>query len=120
MVLFWLDVTAYAVSTLVATALALIALSAGLERALNRYFALFALAAVGWTGGAIAVRLTLWLQRGNTALLGQLSTLSYALLGPLLLLFTTHYVGRRTRWTDLAGALGLAMAAVISVPLADY
>jgi PAS domain S-box-containing protein len=117
MVLFWLDVTAYAVSTLVATALALIALSAGLERALNRYFALFALAAVGWTGGAIAVRLTLWLQRGNTALLGQLSTLSYALLGPLLLLFTTHYVGRRTRWTDLAGALGLAMAAVISVPL---
>jgi PAS domain S-box-containing protein len=117
MVLLWLDVTAYAVSTVIAVALALIALGAGLQVARNRFFALFSLAAASWTGGATVVRLTLWLERGDTALVGQLSTLSYAFLGPLLLMFTTHYVERNTGWTDLAGALGLAMTAVMSVPL---
>jgi PAS domain S-box-containing protein len=117
MVLFWLDVTAYAASTVVAVALALMAAGAGLKRPLNRCFALFSLAAAGWTGGAMALRLSLWVERGDTALLSQMSTLAYVLLGPLLLLFTTRYVESRTRWTDLAGAIGLAMTAVTSVPL---
>lgn len=116
-VLFWLDVTAYTVSTVIAIALALMVLGSGPKRTLNRLFALFALVAAAWTAFALLLRLMLWLERGTTALIGDLAALAFVLLGPLLFLFTTYYVVRRTRWTDGAAILGLVLTAVIAVPL---
>jgi PAS domain S-box-containing protein len=115
---FWLDVTAYSVSAAIAITLTLMALGAGTRRVtLNHSFAFFTLTAAAWAALMVLLRLALWLHRGNPALLGELAALAFILLGPALLLFTTRYVGRRTRQTDLAALVGIAAFALIALPI---
>jgi PAS domain S-box-containing protein len=115
--LFGLDTVAYGISTLIACALALMVLGFESRRALNRLFALFALAAACWTATAMFLRLALWFERGTPSSLGELSALAFLLLGPPLLAFTTRYVDRRSLWDDAAAVLGLGITFAVALPL---
>ncbi len=112
---FWLDTAAYGLSTVIAAGLALIVLASEPRRALNCFFALFALLEAVWACCALLLRLSLWLRVGNTALMLELSTLAFALMGPALLLFTARYIGRRTLWLDLAAVLGTLITLSLAV-----
>ncbi len=115
--LFWLDIIAYTISTLLATALGLMVLGFGPKRALNRLFALFALMEALCAVFSLLLRLSLWLERGNPLLLLELDVLFTALIGPLLLAFAARYVGRRSRLTDLSVVMGLLATGAFSFPL---
>ena len=116
-VLFWLDVAAYGISTVVATALALMVLAAGSSRSVNRRFAAFAMAEAVWAACSFFLRISLWASKGNPLLLLELATLSFALMGPFLLMFTVRYVGRPARRADGVASLGFLATAVLSIPL---
>jgi len=116
-ILFWLDVAALSISVLTAASLSLTVMGSGPGRALNRSFALFSLLEATWAVSSLLLHLTLWLEIGNPLFLGELATWVIALMGPSLLMFTVHFLGRRTRRTDLAAILGLAVVAVLGVPL---
>ena len=115
--IFWLDITALSMSAVLAASLALIALGSGPKRVLNCSFALFTLAEASWAVFSILLRLALWLNRGNPLILGELATLTMALMGPSLLIFGARFVGRRTRQTDQVAILGLAVIAALAIPL---
>jgi GAF domain-containing protein len=115
--LFWLDSIAYGISTVLAAAMMLMALATAPKRALNRLFALFALAEAVWAMSSLLMRMAMWQQAGNPTFLLELATLALTLMGPLLLSFTVRYVGRDTYWANLFTALGLVIVAVVSVPL---
>ncbi|MCP4537347.1 MAG: GAF domain-containing protein [Chloroflexi bacterium] len=120
---FWLDLAAYAISTVIATALALTVLGAEMRRALNRLFALFLLAEAAWAISCLLLRIALSLQIGNPAALLELTTAIFALMGPLLLLFTVRYVSdptdavNRIRQANLTATIGLAVVTILLVPL---
>ena len=118
--LFWLDVAALSVSLVIAAALALMVSGFGLGPALNRSFVALALTHVAWAIFSLLMRLTLWLEKGNPLFMSELITLSFALTGICLLIFTVLYLGRQTRWTDLAAVVGLAMVALLCAPLFRY
>jgi hypothetical protein len=115
--LFWLDVTALGISAVIATSLALMVVGSGLRHALNRSFAFFALMEAAWAVLSLLLCLSLWLGKGNPLLLSELVVLTFSLMGPFLLMFTTRYIDRRTRQNDLVAALGLVAMAILSVPL---
>jgi PAS domain S-box-containing protein len=118
--LYWLDVAALGTSLLISSSLALMVLGFGPGRALNRRFALFAALQAVWAGFSLLLRLSLWLERGNPQLFGELATLSLSLMGIALLLFAVRYVRYRARWADLAAALGLVAIAGLSIPLFQH
>lgn len=113
--LFWMDVTALSVSALISTSLMLIVLGSGPRRTLNRFFAVFVMAGAVYAVSALLMRLALWLDVGNPLLLLKVATLGFVLMGPLLLMFTIHYLDRRRSWADLAATLGLTTMAVLSI-----
>ncbi|MEE8389971.1 MAG: PAS domain S-box protein, partial [Anaerolineae bacterium] len=115
--LFWLDIATLSVCTVVAASLALMVLGAGPRRALNRAFTIFVLIEATWAVLAIFLRVSLWLEMGNPALLLELDALATILMGPFLLMFTVRYLGRRARRADLAAIVGLVVMVVLCVPL---
>ncbi len=115
--LFWLDVSVYGLSAMLAVSITWTVLSVAPQRSLNRLFALFTLMASAWTGLACVLRLALWLGRGNVPLLSELSGFAFGLMGPLLLMFAARYVGRSTRWVDIWAGTGLLAMAAIVIPL---
>ena len=115
--LFWLDVTASSISAVIATALLLLVLGSEPRRALNRSFALFALAMAVAALLSVLTYLALQLDVDKPSLLVELSYLAQVAMGILLLMFTVRYLDRRTRRADLAVGLGLAIAAALCVPL---
>jgi len=118
--LFWLDIIFLGISTVAATALALIALGAGITSGLNRSFAVFALMEAAWALLSIMLRLSLWLAAGNPLLLIELATLAFGLMGPSLFIFTAHYVKQRSHKTDLITILGVVFIAILTVPLFQH
>jgi len=120
-IMFWIDVGALSLSTVLACSLTLIAIGFGPRRALNRTFSLFTLLQALWAVASLLLRLALWLERGNPTFLSELATLSIALMGPILLVFATRYL-RDTRDPApfrivLATHLGLAAVAILAIPL---
>jgi len=115
--LYWIDIVALCSSAVVAIALILTVLGTGMKRSLNQSFALFAAMEAFWAVSSLLLRLSLWLDRGNALLLAELAAMGIALMGITLLGFSVRYVGRPTRWPDIAALLGLAFVAAISVPL---
>lgn len=118
--LFWLDLAALGTSLLISTWLALMVLGFGPGRALNRCFALFAASQAAWAGFSLLLRLSLWLERGDPPLFGELAALSLSLMGIALLTFAVRYVGYQTRWADLAAVLGLVLTLLLSIPLFQH
>ena len=115
--LFWLDVIALCIATVLATSLTLMVLGAGASRLLNRIFTLYTLLSATAAVFNLLLRLTLWLKIGNPLLMTELVTLVVSVMGPVLLIFTVRYLGRRTRQNDIAAGIGLAVLALASVPL---
>ncbi|NOZ21471.1 MAG: PAS domain S-box protein [Planctomycetes bacterium] len=115
--LFWLEVGLLSFSAVIAASLVLVVVGAGPRRPLNLCFALFLLAEACASVFDLLLHLALWLGRGNPPLLIELCALSYILAGPLLLMFTVRYVGRRGRLADAMSALGLVIAAFLCIPL---
>ncbi len=79
--------------------------------------ALFAATGAFWAVSSLLLRLSLWLDRGNALLLAELATMGIVLMGITLLSFSLRYVGRPTRWPDIAALMGLAFVAAIALPL---
>lgn len=119
-ILFWVDVVAYAISVVIASALAMMVLGTATRRALNYLFALFALAEAVWALSSLLLRMTLWLERGNPNLMLELATIAFALMGPLLLMFTIRSVERHAGWIDAIAGLGIAVTAALAVPLFQH
>jgi hypothetical protein len=115
--LFWLDIIALCIATVLAASLTLMVLEAGANRRLNLIFALYTLLSAALAVFNVLLRLTLWLKIGNPLLMVELVTLTVSVMGPVLLLLTVHYLGRRTRQNDIAVGIGLAILAVASIPL---
>jgi PAS domain S-box-containing protein len=118
--LFWIDIAALSASTVLAVSLVLMVLGADPRRARNRAFAAFTLTEALWAGTSLALRLALWIERGNPLFLSELMSLAFALMGPLLLWFTARYLGRPTAKTDLVAGGGLATIIAISIPLFSH
>lgn len=116
----WLDIVALSISTVLATALALMVLGVGPERILNRLFALFALTEACWAILSLLLSLALWLGKGDPLFISELATLFFSVMGPLLFLFTAHYVGLRRLWTHGVVALGMAIIVGLSFLLFDH
>ncbi len=126
-ILFWVDVAALCVSTIILTSLALVVVGVRLRRELHQAFALFSLAGGIWAGAALALRLALWLnsivpagQEYNTSLSLELTGLSLSLMANFSARFAVSYLARRSRWTDLFLNFGLLLALVLSIPLFNH
>jgi signal transduction histidine kinase len=117
MFFFWLDITALAISALVISALLMLALASGIRKPLNYSFAHFAAAQAVWVIVSLLLRLSLWFDRGDPVLLAEIVSLALSLAGPLLLLFTSRYVGHHTRALSAAAIAGVIAMAILSVPL---
>jgi PAS domain S-box-containing protein len=76
----------------------------------------YALMAV-WALIALSLKFSLWLGFGNPHVLGELSVLSFSLLGPAALAFAVRYVQARPRGANAAVLAGVAAMALLAVPL---
>jgi PAS domain S-box-containing protein len=101
----------------IAVSLTLTVLAMGPRHTLNHLFAIFTLVVAIWATASFFMVMTSWLEVGGLALALEVATLAFVLLGPLLLLFAARYVNRRSRWTDLGALAGLAVLAMLSIPL---
>jgi signal transduction histidine kinase len=115
--IFWVDIGAYIISTVVAVSLTLTVLAIGPKHTLNRFFALFTLVEALWAAFSFLLLMASWLGASSSALVLELTVLAFTLLGPLLLPFAGRYVNRHSRWIDLAAVLGLVVTGGLSVPL---
>lgn len=118
--LLWLDIAALSFCVVISISLAMIAVGLGPKVALNRCFALFALSQAAWGAFSIGLRLVLWLELDRSLLLLELATLSYALMGPCLLMFTLRYLGRPTLMANRVAVLGLTNIALVGIPLFEH
>jgi PAS domain S-box-containing protein len=116
--LFWLDVGAYLLSAVLALVLTLLALGSAPRRWLSRYFACYTLSTAAFAALAALLRLSLWLERGDAELFGQLATFAFMLSGPALLLFAAHYVELSSRRVTAAAAAGFLWSCGFALPMA--
>jgi anti-anti-sigma regulatory factor len=115
--LFWLEIAVYGITTVIASSLALTVVGVGPKQGLNRSFALFMLVEAVSAIIRFLFRLDTEFGLGVPLPLMELVALMLVLRGPLLMLFTTFYVGRRTRRTDLIVGLGLAVVFIFGFSL---
>ena len=115
--LFWLDAAALGFCALIGASLLITTLGAGTRWLLSISFAVFTALMAVWAVVALALKFTLGLGFGNPRLWGELSVLSFSLLGPAVLAFAVRYVQARTRAANLAVLAGLAAMAALAVPL---
>jgi len=114
-ILFWIDIIGLCLSIIITGSLTLLVMGVDPKNQVNRSFGFFTGTIAVWTGAALLLRLSLWLEPVLPT--GQFMPNSYmwlktaAILVPLMcifsLMFTTAYLDRRTRRTDLAIAFGL-------------
>jgi PAS domain S-box-containing protein len=123
--LFWVDIAALCVSTVVMLSLGLIAVGAGIRQERNRCFAFFSLVGGGWSVSALILRFSLWLELSQPAGLAsggapfwlEMTALLIGLMTNFATRVTVLFLGRRTRWTDMILNIGLALVVLFSVPL---
>jgi PAS domain S-box-containing protein len=118
--LFWVDIVFLCFAAVIATALTMIALGAGIRSGLNLSFAIFTLIEAAWAMASVGLRLALWLNVGNPVWLGELTALTFSLMGPALFVFTTYYVKRQSRKTNLAAIVGVIAIAILAIPLFQH
>ncbi len=111
--LSWLDIVASAISAVIATALVLVVLGADAKRAVNIFFGLFALAGAAWAAMRPIVVITEAMNNDSASKLWQeQSAFSFGVMSVCLFFFTVLYINRRSRWTDLFGAIGVLLLIV--------
>jgi len=114
-ILFWIDIIGLSTSILIAGSLTLLVVGVDPKNKVNRSFAYFTGAIAIWAVSALLLRMSLWLEPiveanlflPNTYLWLKSATVSVALFCVFSLMFTVTYLDRRTRYTDVAIALGL-------------
>ncbi|HET6486022.1 MAG TPA: GAF domain-containing protein, partial [Spirochaetia bacterium] len=111
------DLTSFGLSLMVSTSLALIVAGGDLRSPLNRSFLLFALLETAWAVLSLLLRLALWLGQGAPEHLLWGGTLSFALMGPLLLLFAARQARLRSRWATYVAIAAVALIAAAAYPL---
>jgi|GEM_PF-929885 len=116
-VLLWMDLVSLGISLIVSAALAALALGVRSRRPINYAFIALILTEAAWATLAMFLRFSLLLEIGNPTRLLELTALALSLTGPLLLLFTTRYLGRPTRRLDAVVAVGIAAMALLCIPL---
>ncbi|MBW1812303.1 MAG: response regulator [Deltaproteobacteria bacterium] len=115
--LFWVDIIGLSLSILIAGSLTILVVGVDPKNKVNRSFGYFTGSIFMWTGSALLLRISLWLdpviQTGlflpNTHLWLKIAAVSVALICILSLMFTVTYLDRRTRYTDFAIALGFLL-----------
>ncbi|MBN1698180.1 MAG: PAS domain S-box protein [Spirochaetales bacterium] len=115
--LFWLDIAALSVSTVVACAIFLLIIISNPRLSHNRYFAGFVFSVAGWTICGLLLRLSLWIGKGNPHLLLNIGIFFICLTGSLLLLFTTRYLSVKSVIIDICAYAGFIILAVYAIPL---
>ena len=93
-----LDITGMSLSLVLSSALALTVGGSGFRKAINRSFVIFAVMESGWAVTSLLLRLSLWFHQGNPQVLLEEASAFFALMGPFLLLFSSHFVNVRRRW----------------------
>jgi len=114
---FWLDVSVYALTAIVAMSLSLIVLGAAPPHTSGRFFTLFTLCVALWTASGFAMRILLFLGVDALKFWGEVSIFFFLLLGPALLLFTPRYVEHSTHWADRVSLVCLLLILVHIWPL---
>jgi PAS domain S-box-containing protein len=123
------DICSLSLSVVFSFGLVLIVGGAGMRRPPNRNFVFFALAQAAWAATSLLMRLLLWFSSGRPELMLDLATVSFALMGPSLLLFAARYMRLRggwPTWTSLALSAGivahlapLLAGKLVSAPVLD-
>ena len=106
--LYWIEVIVYGITAVVAGSLALTVVGAGPKQGINRSFALFMLAEAVSAMPRLFLRLDRGLGLGIPLPLAELVFLTIPLRGPLLMMFVTSYIGRRTRRNPVGAFKALA------------
>jgi hypothetical protein len=115
--LFWVDIIGLCISILIAGSLTLLIIGVDPRNQVNRSFGLFTGTMAMWTGAALLLRLSLWLEPvlptglflPNPYLWLVIATVSVPLICIVSLMFTVTYLNLRTRWTDLIIVSGLLL-----------
>ncbi len=88
---FWVNIGAWGIVTIIALALVLVVLSAGVRRISNFYFVIFNLMQAFSAVCAALDALVLWLERGNPTVLLELNTLGACFACIFLMMFAVRY-----------------------------
>ena len=115
--LFWIDTTIFFFSMIVSASLTFLVFVIDPRNKVNIFFSLFTLSAAVWSGGALLMRLSLWTGFGNPDFLGEIATMGFLYLGVLLLLFSNHFLNRRSRFIDIIVIAGLSISILVAFPL---
>lgn len=112
--LFWIDIAAYGFASIMAGSLTLMILSVGRGTSLSRLFALFTLLEAVSAMTAIILRITLSFTVGDPQFWLHLSAITFCLMGPVLLMFTSRYTGRNNKYLDLLSGIGIIVILTLS------
>ena len=115
--LLTLDICALGLSVTLSLSLVMIVGGAGIRRRLNRDFAVFALMETAWAVTSLVLRVSLWFRVGDAPVFLETATLSFALMGPFLLLFVARYLKIEGRWPAIAASAVVVASAALSIPL---
>jgi GAF domain-containing protein len=118
--LFWVEIGAYTLAAVSALALAMMVLSTGPRRTLNRLFALFVTLESVWAVSAVLLRLLLWLEMGNPTFWLELAAIALNAMGIILPMFAIRYVDRPTRRADFLVGLGFLALVGLSIPTFNH
>ncbi len=118
--LFWIEIGAYTLAAVSALALAMMVLSTGPRRTLNRLFALFVTLESVWAVSAVLLRLLLWLEMGNPTFWLELAAIALNAMGIILPMFAIRYVDRSTRRADFLVGLGFLALVGLSIPTFNH
>jgi len=121
--LFWIDIAGLCISILVTGSLTLLVMGVDPKNPVNFSFGLFTGIIAVWTISALFLRLSLWLEPIlptaifliNTNFWLRLATIFIALTCIFSLMFTVTFLGRRTRWSDLALTFGFLVVIALLV-----
>ncbi|MBN1410970.1 MAG: response regulator [Spirochaetales bacterium] len=115
-VLFWIDITVYAIAASIAMALSFFIISLDLRNRLNIFFSLFALAVCLWSAFSLVLRFSLWLKMGNSDFFGEFSLFTFICVPQLLLLFANYFVQKNSRLINVLCILGFVVNLSYLVP----
>lgn len=120
---FWVNIGAWGIVTILALALVMVVLSAGVRRVSNVYFVLFNLMQALSAVNAALSALILWLERGNPVLPVELNTLGACFACVFLLMFAVRFFEFAPRTLFIARIVSvvcLMMCILLVVPLFQH
>jgi len=112
-----LDVGALFLTIALAVGTSLSVLGSGVDKGVNRRFALFSLSIAAWAACALLMKFQMRFRSGDCLSAAEWHLFFVGIEGPLFLLFAVRYVDGRSRKLDVLAAGFLAASAVSAIPL---